>query len=140
MVGKYLFYRQNALSGPARRRAVVSFGDSRVDPALLDQGWSSLRGCEKRVCRSVLGRARIFAPLDVAEDLDLEVRARGEGEILLEVNGRGVARLPLKGDLSTFRVLVPRAYWHRELNEVAFSGASSCDVNEVAFTREAAAR
>jgi len=142
IVGKYLFYRQNALSGPERRRAVVSFGDPRVDPALLDQGWSSLMGCEKKVCRSVLRNARIFAPLDVAEELDLELNARGSGEVVLAVNGRGVARLPLKETLASLKVHVPGSFWHREINEVAFSleDAYRCDLSEIAFTRTGAGR
>jgi hypothetical protein len=133
MVGKYLFYRQNNLGG------VIAMGDPRADPALLDQGWSSPHSCGKDVCRGVLTKARIFAPLDVPEDLDLVVRAKGSGRVSLGVNGVFMAELPLSIGLSDLRVRVPRESFHRELNEIAFStpSGSAAWVSRLVFLKKA---
>jgi hypothetical protein len=133
MVGKYLFYRQNNLEG------VIAMGDPRADPALLDQGWSSPHPCEEEVCRRVLSRARIFAPLDVPEDLDLVVRARGTGAVALAINGVPAGELSLSPSLTDARVQVPREGWRRELNEVLFSPSpgSEAFVSRLVFLRKA---
>jgi hypothetical protein len=115
MLGKYLFYRQNNLDG------VIDMGDDRADPALLAEGFSSRVPCESGVCREVLGRARLFAPLDVAEALDVTVRASGSGSLGVGVNGRRVAELPLGPALTDLRFRVDAFGWHRELNEIALS-------------------
>lgn len=114
-VGKYLFYRQNNLGG------VLDLGDPRCDPALIDAGWTSLRACGPgAVCRGVMGQARLFAPLDVPEDLEVEVHASGAGTLALAVNGHAVARLPLSASPSALGVRVPAGLWQRELNELSF--------------------
>jgi hypothetical protein len=130
MVGKYLFYRQNNLGG------VIDLGDERADPALLDDGWGPLLSCGTATCRAVLGRARLFAPLDVPETLDLLVRAEGEGTLALAVNGVPVADLPLGSALQELRVRVPSQRWHRELNELRLSLAGGrALVDRVVFER-----
>jgi len=126
MVGKYLFYRQNNLDG------VIDLGDDRADPALLGEGFSPRVPCEASVCREVQGRARLFAPLDVPETLDVTVRAAGSGSLGVAVNGQAVAELPLMPALSDLRFRVPAAGWSRELNEIALSvssgGAAAVDL------------
>ncbi len=115
MVGKYLFYRQNNLEG------VVDLGDERADPALLGEGWGARQACGDAVCRPLAGRARLFAPLDVPETLDVTVRAAGAGTLALNVNGVRVAELPLTADLAPLRVRVEGGRWRRELNEIALA-------------------
>jgi hypothetical protein len=131
MLGKYLFYRQNNLDG------VIDMGDDRSDPALLAEGFSPRTPCESAVCRAVRGRARLFAPLDVAETLDVTVRARGSGSLGVAVNGASVAELPLAPALTDLRFRVPAATWHRELNEVTLSvsAAGSAEVDLLRFER-----
>jgi hypothetical protein len=132
LVGQYLFYRQNNLGG------VIDLGDERSDPPLIDAQWGSPRPCGPRdVCRAVLGRARLFAPLDVPEELTVVVRARGRGTLALEVNRAPVALLPLAGELGELRVRVPAARWRRELNELRFGvdPGGEAHVERVTFER-----
>ena len=113
MAGKYLFYRQNNLGG------LVKVGDGRADPALFAGEWSAPAPCGEALCREVRGRARVMAPLDVPEDLDVVVRAFGRGTLTLAVNGTLVASFPLETAPQGLRVRVPRPSWHRELNDVS---------------------
>ncbi|HET7292554.1 MAG TPA: hypothetical protein VFM88_09025 [Vicinamibacteria bacterium] len=129
MVGKYLFYRQQNLGG------VIDLGDPRADPALVGPGWGGLRNCESVQCRAVVTRARLLAPLDVPEPLEVAVRARGEGVLELAVNGVGVAAWPLRERLSESLVRVPRERFRRELNDLSFTVSGSADVDRVRFTR-----
>jgi hypothetical protein len=129
MVGKYLFYRQENLHG------VIAMGDPKTDPALLDQGWSSPHPCGKDVCRGVLGAARIFAPLDVAQDLAVIVRAQGSGSVEITINAQPFGELPLSPTLSEGRILVPQQAWRRELNEVGFVARGEALVSRVVFVR-----
>jgi hypothetical protein len=126
MVGKYLFYRQNNLDG------VIDLGDDRSDPALLGEGFSSRMRCEAAVCRLVLGEARVFAPLDVPETLDVTVRALGSGELAVAVNGQDVAALPLLPSLTDLRFRVPKPLLRRELNVLRLrlspGGAAALDL------------
>jgi hypothetical protein len=130
-VGKYLFYRQNNLDG------VIDLGDERADPALLAEGWTPRQACGQDVCRGVAGRARLFVPLDVAEDLDLTLRAQGRGTLALEVNGRPVAELPLAATLSEARLRIGAASWRRELNELvlSLSAGGEASVDRLVFER-----
>jgi hypothetical protein len=131
MAGKYLFYRQNNLSG------VVDLGDPRADPALVGPGWGAPRNCENVQCRAVLTRGRLFAGLDVPETLDLAVRARGRGTLRLAVNGTGVGAFVLDERLAEHRLRVPAERWRRELNELSFDRdeTGSVDVDRVVFAR-----
>src|SRR5262249_27621277 len=84
-VGRYLFYRQNNLGGR------IEVGR---DDALLGEGWTAARPCG----RVLSGRARVLAPLDVAEDLDLSITgAPDAGEVDVAVNGRDAGRLRTDG-------------------------------------------
>jgi hypothetical protein len=132
MVGQYLFYRQNNLDGR------IDLGDPRVDPALIDPGWSSLKPCgQDALCRGVLEKARLFAPLDVPEALTVSVRARGRGELAFGVNGAELALLPLQQQLVELQVPVPAARLRRELNELSFRVLPGGDaqVDRVTFAR-----
>jgi hypothetical protein len=131
MVGKYLFYRQSNLGG------VVDLGDERADPALLGEGWGARQAYGDGVCRRIAGRARLFAPLDVAETLDVTVRAAGAGTLAMDVNGVRVAELPLTADLAPLRVRVEGGRWRRELNEIALavSPGGQALVDRIVFER-----
>ena len=131
MAGKYLFYRQNNLGG------LVKVGDGRADPALFAGNWSAPAPCGEATCRQVLGRARVMAPLDVPEDLDVVVRAFGRGTLSLAVNGTEVASFPLEAEPRGFRVRVSRQHWQRELNDVSLSvgDGDAAYVERVVFER-----
>ena len=129
MVGKYLFYRQQNLGG------VIDLGDPRADPALVGPGWGAPRNCENVQCRAVVTQARLLAPLDVPEALEVVVRARGKGVLYLAVNGTEVAAFPLRARLSEASVRVPRARWRRELNDLALTVDGYADVDRVRFAR-----
>ncbi|HEY3119711.1 MAG TPA: hypothetical protein VGL15_03745 [Vicinamibacteria bacterium] len=133
MVGRYLFLRQNNLGG------VIDLGEERSDD-LLAEGWSVRTPCGGGVCRRVEGHARMFAPLDVAEDLDLVVRAAGAGTLTLAVEGQTVAELPLGPEPLDLRVTVPRERWRAGLDELAFtvSPGGAAAVDRVVFERRRA--
>ena len=131
-VGKYLFYKQNNLGG------VIDLGDPRVDPSLLLEGWARVRPCGDATCRAIEGRARLLFPLDVPEDLDMIVRAQGEGQLEIEVNGQPLARLPLGDGLVERRARIPAAWLHREHNELLLAATSGGTlVDRVIFQRVA---
>jgi hypothetical protein len=135
-VGKYLFYRQNNLGG------LVKMGDSRSEPALLAGEWSARTPCGEATCRRVLGRARVLAPLDVPEDLDVIVRAEGRGTLEIAVNGRPVAAFPLEDAQKDLRAHASRVFWHREMNDVSLSlsvGGAAL-VERVVFERGSGSR
>jgi hypothetical protein len=131
-VGKYLFYRQNNLGG------AIDLGEPRVDPALLGEGWGVRQPCGADLCRALRGRARLFAPLDVPETLDVIVRAAGRGSLRLSVNGAAVGELPLAPGISVRRARVPAPHWRRELNEIVLEGEAL--VERVVFERPARRR
>jgi hypothetical protein len=132
VVGRYLFLRQNNLGG------VIDLGEPRSDE-LLAEGWGVRTACGDGVCRKVEGRARLFAMLDVPEDLDLVVRASGSGTLTVAVRGVTVAELPLAAGLQELRVRVPRGRWRAGPNEVAFavSAGGEAAVDRVVFDRRA---
>jgi hypothetical protein len=131
MVGKYLFYRQNNLGG------LVKMGDARSDPALIAGDWSGRLPCGGATCRKVTGRARVMAPLDVPEDLDVTVKASGQGTLALAVNGRAVGAFPLEAAARGLGTRVPAAFWRRELNDVSLtvSEGGTALVERVLFER-----
>ncbi len=115
LVGSYLFYRQNSRGGR------IDLG-STEDDVLLGEGWTRREVYDGVSVRGVRGRARVLAPLDVPEDLDVGLRAvapDGATEARLLVNGHEAGRLPLEARFTTPRVRVPRALWRREINDVA---------------------
>jgi hypothetical protein len=128
VVGKYLFYRQASLRG------LIDLGDD-ADEALLAEGWGEHVPCEGELCRTVDGQARLFAPLDAAETLDLTLRACGEGSLSLTVNGTRVAEWPLAAALTARHVRVPADHWRRGLNALRLTVSSGgwCAVERVQF-------
>jgi hypothetical protein len=131
MVGKYLFYFMNNLGG------VIDVGQPDVDAALLAEGWGPRRPCGNDLCREVEEEARLFAPLDLPETLDLTVRAEGMGEVDLVLNGAPVARLPLGPSLTALSVRLPAGRWRRDLNEVRLQvlPGGRALVDRLVFTR-----
>ncbi len=129
LVGRYLFYRQQNLGG------VVEVGEG--DEALLAEGWGPVVDWGERKARRISGRARLFAPLDVAEELEVSVRARADAETVLgvEVNGRAAGALWVGTTGSNRRLRVDAAFWRRELNDVVITAGSPVDVDAVVFTR-----
>jgi hypothetical protein len=68
LVGRYLFYRQNNRGG----RILTAAPD---DEPMLGEGWGRVESKDGEEGRRVRGRARVFAPLDQGEDLEVKVRA-----------------------------------------------------------------
>jgi hypothetical protein len=131
LVGRYLFYRQNNLGG------LVEIG-SDEDEAMLGEGWGPRARRDGRTVRSTRVRARVFAPLDVAEDLEVEVRAAsaaGEVVVGLLVNGKEAGRFLATPEWGEHRLRVPAVFWRRELNDVVLAPEGSLDVDAVVFRR-----
>jgi hypothetical protein len=117
MAGKSLFEGRDSPVG------LIDFGDERVDPALVADGWSGKEPCGEAVCRRVVGHARLFAPLDEPQTLDLVVRAAGAGTLSIAVNGRAAGASPLGAGFRDITVRVPAASWRSPLNAIVFEVA-----------------
>jgi hypothetical protein len=135
LVGRYLFYRQNNLGGHV---AVVE-----GDDALLGEGWRERETHEGLPARRVRGRSRFFAPLDIPEDLEISFRAAASPpgqEVSVLVNEREAGRFwaaPLWGE---GRLLVPQAFWKRELNDVVLLARGDLWISSIDFERTGRAR
>jgi len=114
LVGRYLFHMQNNLGG------VVDLGAA-GDEALLGEGFAGVETHLGHAARRLRGRARLFATLNHAEDLELRFRvtAPEARELRVLVNGREVGRFATASVWSEARLRVPEAFWRREINEVA---------------------
>jgi hypothetical protein len=132
LVGRYLFYRQNNLEG------LVELGVA-GDDAMLGEGWGEVEDRGAAAGRRTNGPARLFAPLDVPEDLTIVVSAeapRDRVEVRVRVNGREAGRFSAAGTLADHPVTVPAAWWRRELNEVTLdAGPLRVFVDRVRFVR-----
>lgn len=132
LVGRYLFYRQNNLEG------TVELGVP-GDDALLGEGWGAVEEAYEARGRRTNGPARVFAPLDVPEDLRMVVTAaapRDGVEVRVQVNGRDAGRFAADRALADAVVAVPAAWWRRELNSVRLdSGSLRVFVDRVRFLR-----
>jgi hypothetical protein len=135
VVGRYLFYRQNNMGGH------VGIAGAR-DRALLAEGWGPVETVNGRDARRVQGRARLLAPLDVAEDLEVEVSATAMApgcEVRLLVNGGEAARFFAGEAWTRHRLQAGARFWRRELNELVFdAGAGRPALESVDFARRAA--
>src|SRR5262249_26526834 len=137
LVGRYLFYRQNNLRGHVE---VGAPGDE----AMLGDGWSGIEEEDDRGFRRVLGKARVFAPLDVPESIAVTVQASADPprEVALVVNGREAGRVLVGQKWSANTVSVPAELWRRELNDVVLRDGGAGDgrlrVDAFDFTRLAA--
>jgi hypothetical protein len=137
LVGKYLFYRQNNMGGHLE---VGAPGDE----AFLGEGFShsvvSVAGAQ---ARRFEGRARLFAPLDVPEDLVLRFRAASAvapTEVRVSVNGREAGRFLTGPSWTEGRVAAGAGYWRREINEVALWTAGPVLLDAVDFERQQGVR
>lgn len=136
LVGRYLFYRQNNLGG----RIEVAAAEH---AELLDDGWGRPERLAGVTARRAHGDARIFAPLDVPEDLEIILEASapaGDQPVEVQVNGRNVGRFLARAPWDDYRVRVPAGFWKRELNELRLVGASGVLVSDVRFVRLRLAR
>jgi hypothetical protein len=113
LVGRYLFYRQNNLQG---RVDLGAAGDG----ALLGEGWGAPATQDGVEARPLHGRARILAPLDVPEDIDVAVRARAgaAATLRLSVNGRAAGAYAVGPGWETLHLSVGRDAWRNDLNDV----------------------
>ncbi|MBI3932563.1 MAG: hypothetical protein HY317_04050 [Acidobacteria bacterium] len=128
LVGKYLFYRQNNMGGH------VEVGVP-GDDALLGEGWGPIETREGVAGRRVRGRARLFAPLDVPEELEIRFRAvsfEDVAEVRVEVNGRDAGRFAATRTWAEHRLRVPAVAWRRELNDVVLVAAPGVVVVDAA--------
>jgi hypothetical protein len=93
---------------------------------MLGEGWGARTEREGVPARVLEGRARLFATLDIPEDLDVLWRVAAEGEdapVTVHVNGRAVGRLAATGDWREQRQRIPAAFWRREINDVVLEPA-----------------
>jgi hypothetical protein len=134
LVGRYLFYRQNNLEG------LIELG-APGDEAMLGEGWGAVEERFEGKGRSTNGRARVFAPLDVAETLTLTVTAaapRDAAEVRVSVNGRDAGRFAADRTLRGHSLTIGAAWWKRELNSVRLdAGALRVYVDRLRFARAA---
>jgi hypothetical protein len=134
LVGRYLFYRQNNLGGH------VEVGGPGAED-MLGEGWGPAQTVDGARGRAVRGSARLFAGLDVPEDLELRVRARAPAgtEVRVSVNGRDAGRFWAEPAWLEARLHARAAFWRRELNDVVLE-ASGPDVlvSSVDFARPGA--
>jgi hypothetical protein len=131
LVGRYLFYRQNNLQG---RIDVGAPGDE----AMLGEGWGAAFLREGAEARPLHGRGRILAPLDVPEDIEIEVRAHAErpASVRVAVNGHVAGTFSAGPGWSVHRLAVGRDRWRRDLNDVVLeAGAAGVWIDAVDFSR-----
>jgi hypothetical protein len=136
LVGRYLFYRQKNMQGHIE---VGAPGDE----MMLGEGWSGIESAAGRGWRRIEGEARVFAPLDVPEPIEVAFHASAEDArpVELFVNGRPAGRAIVGAGWSDHRVAVPAGFWRRELNDVVLRTAGAgagVRVDAFDFTRLAA--
>ena len=135
MVGRYLFYRQNSLGARLELTAPA------VEP-FLDGAWGGAETVEGVVARCLGGRGRLFAPLDVPEDLELRFKVAaptGPQEAAVFVNGRIAGLLPAGSGWSRSSLRTSSDFWRRELNEIVLAPTSeeqALCVADVEFVRK----
>jgi len=121
---KYDLVAGKSLSNGGRAGSgVIAFGDDRVDPALLAEGWSGREPCGVGVCRRVLGRARLLAPLAgriALAGVDVTVRAAGRGTLEVAVNGRPGEPVGLDEAWRERTVHVAAEAWRPGVNALVF--------------------
>jgi hypothetical protein len=131
LVGRYLFYRQNNMGGH------IALGTP-GDDAMLGEGWGPSETVDGKTCRRLKGSGRLFAPLDVAEDLELRFRALAPGTprvVAVWVNGREAGRIQAGASWDQAYLRVAEPFWHRELNEILLVGGEGVLLDAVDFVR-----
>jgi hypothetical protein len=118
LVGRYLFYRQNNLGGH------VDVGGPGAED-MLGEGWGPAQTIDGVRGRAVRGRARLFAGLDVPEDLEVRLRVRAPSgtEVRVSVNGRDIGRFWAEPAWLEARLRAAASFWRRELNDVVVEAA-----------------
>lgn len=118
LVGRYLFYRQNNMVGH------VEVGGPGAED-MLGEGWGPAQAVDGVRGRSVRGRARLFAGLDVPEDIEVRLRVRAPSgtEVRVSVNGRDAGRFWAEPAWLEARLRVAAGFWRRELNDVVLETA-----------------
>jgi hypothetical protein len=136
LVGRYLFYRQNNLGG------YLEIGEGE-DAPMLGEGFGPPRLEGGVSYRETRGRARVMAPLDVPEDIEVRVRAAapgGETLVTLVVNGQPVGRFRAGPEFAEHALEAPAALWRRELNDVVIEPMGVLRVDAVSFRPRSRAR
>jgi hypothetical protein len=131
LVGRYLFYRQNNMGGH------VEVGGPGAEE-MLGEGWGPAQTVDGVRGRAVQGRARLFAGLDVPEDLEVRVRVRAPSgtEVRVSVNGRDTGRFWAEPAWLEARMRATAGFWRRELNDVVLeTGGQGVLVSAVDFVR-----
>jgi hypothetical protein len=131
LVGRYLFYMHNNMRG------LIEIGDG-ADERMLGEGWSRIESHGEAGVRRVLGRARLFAPLDVPTDLAVGVRAASASPrtVTVSVNGRPAGRFVATAELEEHELEVAAGFWHREVNDVVLeTDGEDLQVDHVTFRR-----
>jgi hypothetical protein len=131
LVGRYLFYRQNNMGGH------VEVGAPGAED-MLAEGWGPPQTVEGVRGRPVRGRARLFAGLDVPEELEMRLRVRAPAgtEVRVSVNGRDAGRFWAEPAWLEARLRAGAGFWRRELNDVVLeTAADGVLVSAVDFVR-----
>ena len=112
LVGRYLFYRQNNLQGR------IDLGGPGDEP-MLGEGWGAGALRDGAMARPLHRRGRVFAPLDIPEDIEVAVRAHAEGavSVRVEVNGRETDAFSAGPGWGVHRLTIGRDRWRRDLND-----------------------
>src|SRR6185295_19336671 len=85
------------------------------------EGWGPVGRADGVLYRSTREPARVLAPLDVAEDLDVLVHAASEAEpvrVTVRVNGSEAGGFLAEREWDEHGLRVPSGLWRRELNDV----------------------
>jgi hypothetical protein len=135
LVGRYLFYRQNNLGGGLD---VGAPGDE----SLLGEGFTRADSRDGVSFRRVVSHARLFAPLDLPEALELRLVAQAVAapcEVRVTVNGRLAGRFAVGAAWDEARVAAPAELWRRDLNAVGLEvRGGELRLDRVSFVRRAA--
>jgi hypothetical protein len=134
LVGRYLFYRQNNMQGH------VEIGGAR-DDGMLGEGWGGTAEREGADARPLLARARILAPLDVPEDIEVVVRAGCDvpSRVTVAVNGRDAGSFECGAGWSEHALAAPRDAWRNDINDVTLAAdGTGVWIDSVDFLRAAA--
>jgi hypothetical protein len=125
------------LFGPRGLGGVIDVGDLPTDEALLRDGWSVRHPCGAGVCRAVEGMAQLVLPIREPGDVDVVLRAGGEGALTMAVNGVPVLEAALSPDVEARAVRLPRARLRRGLNVLSFTTppGGRALVDRLEFTR-----
>src|SRR6185503_4694566 len=127
--------RQNNLGG------VIALGQPGDEP-VLGEGWARRESADGAGFRRVRGRARVLAPLDVPEDLNLRVRLAcptGDQDVRVSVNGQSAGQLAAGPAWNEATLFVEARAWRRELNEVVFEAdGEDVRVGSLTFVQRAA--